>query len=310
MLQNWEMGVKVLKNKLVIIGMIIILICVNITNITASEPPEIKNVFHCPIDEVSDDYTSKEINTDDLVIILATVYTYGASNPPNIITVYYNDGEEHSKVMTFSNEYWCYTAIIGQFIEEKTVTYYIEAIDTLSQKTISDTYSFIVNKFEYSNRHSFRIESLDYYPFFTTGDNVTLFVEVKNYGLKDQTHVRLVYQKADFGPSNEITKTRYLDNNQTGIFAFEFTLNHNSDVTATVYVSDVFYNNAISENITFILEGTIDNDSSDNSNEENNIDNFSDDSINDKKDGDTPGFGIIIVIIALMVILYLKRKYE
>lgn len=237
-----------------------------------------------------------------MVIILATVYTYGASNPPNIVTVYYNDGVEHSKVMTYSNEYWCYTAIIGQFIKEKTVTYYIEAIDTLSQKTISDTYSYIVNKSEYSNGHGFRIKSLDFYPYFKPGDNVTLFIEVKNYGLKDQAHVRVVYPNSGFGLSNEIIKTRYLDNNQSGIFAFEFILNHNSNVTATVYVSDVFYNTAISENITFILKDSIDNDS-----EENIIDNTSDDSINDKKDGETPGFEIIIVIIALIMIYFWRR---
>ena len=283
--------------------MIIFLFFVNIINITAEELPEIKNVFHCPIDDISDDYTSKEINTDDFVIILATVYTYGASNPPNIVTVYYNDGVEHSKVMTISNEYWCYTATIGQFIEEKTVTYYIEAIDTLSQKTISDTFSFTVNKSEYDNGHGFRIKSLDFYPYFKPGDNVTLFVEVKNYGLKDQAHVRVVYPNASFGPSNEIIKTRYLENNQTNLFDFEFILNHNSNVTATVYVSDAFYNTAISENITFILKDSIDNDS-----EENNIDNTSDDSINDKKEGETPGFELIIVIIALIMIYFWRRQ--
>jgi len=203
--------------------------------------------------------------------------------------------------MTYSNEYWCYTAIIGQFIEEITVTYYIEAIDTLSQKTISDTYSIIVNKSEYSNGHSFRIESLDFYPNFTTGDNVTLFVEVKNYGLKDQAHVRVVYPNASFGLSNELIQTRFLDNNQSGIFSFEFTLNHNSNVTATVYVSDIFYNTAISENITFIIEESKKDDSNGN---------ITDTSTNDKKEGETPGFELIIVIISLIIILFWKRNYE
>ena len=279
----------------------IILFCINVINANASDPPDIKNVFHCPIDDVSDDYTSKEIKTDDIVIILATVYTYGASNPPNIVTVYYNDGEEHSKVMTYSSEYWCYTAMIGQFTEEKIVTYHIEAIDTLSQKIISDTYSFTVTKSEYSNGHGFRIKSLDFYPYFKPGDNITLFVEVKNYGLKDQAHVRVVYPNESFGLSNEIIQTRFMDNNQSGLFAFEFTLNHDSNVTATVYVSDIFYNTAISENITFILEDSIEDDSNDNT---------SNDSINDKKEGDTPGFELIIVIISLMIILFWKRKYE
>jgi len=36
------------------------------TNVTASEPPTIQNVFHCPIDEVSDDYISKEINKKNI----------------------------------------------------------------------------------------------------------------------------------------------------------------------------------------------------------------------------------------------------
>jgi hypothetical protein len=242
-------------------------------------------------------------------MVFATVYTYGTSNPPNTVTVYYNDGEEHSKIMTYDNEYWCYTAMIGLFPEEKNVTYYIEAIDTLSQKTISDTYSFTVNKFEYSNGHSFRIESIDFIPFFTTGDNVTLLVEVKNYGLMDQAHVRVVYPNADFGLSNEIIKTRFLDNNQAGLFAFNLTLKHNSNVTATIYVSDIFYNTAIYENITFILENSKIDDSS-NNDEGNIVENNSKNSISNKTEGNTPGFEIIIVIIALMVILYLQRKYE
>jgi hypothetical protein len=191
--------------------------------------------------------------------------------------------------------------MIGLFPEEKTVTYYIEAIDTLSQKTISDTYSFTVTKSEYSNGHGFRIKSLDFYPYFKPGDNITLFVEVKNYGLRDQAHVRVVYPNEGFGLSNEIIQTRFMDNNQSGLFAFEFTLNHNNNVTATVYVSDVFYNTAISENITFVVEDSL---------QDNNNDNISNGSTNDKNEGETPGFELIFVIISLIMILIWKKRYE
>jgi len=139
-----------MKNKIIVFGIFFLLIIGNGT-VLASDPPTIKNICHFPIDDVSDDYISKEITSYDSVIILATVYTYGESNPPKVVNVFYNDGSEHSLEMIYNWTYFCYIAEIGQFKTGKTVTYYIEATDTESQTTITDVYTFTVNDSEPSD---------------------------------------------------------------------------------------------------------------------------------------------------------------
>jgi hypothetical protein len=135
-------------NKNLFVTGIFIFLIIGSVNVFASDPPGIINICHFPIDEVSDDYISKEITSNDSVIILAIVYTHGLSNPPKVVTVYYNDCFEHEMEMIYSWTYFCYTAEIGQFKTNTTVTYYIEATDTELQTTTSDVYSFTVNDSE------------------------------------------------------------------------------------------------------------------------------------------------------------------
>ncbi len=105
-------------------------VTINETETTEDNESEITNASHLP----------KKVIREDNVTIYATVTDdYGVSS----VTCYWNDGAEHSKLMT-SNDDSTYSVSIGQFSEGITVTYWIIAIDTGSQTTQSETKSFNV----------------------------------------------------------------------------------------------------------------------------------------------------------------------
>jgi len=97
---------------------------------TVDNPPIISAVSHTPV----------TVTTDDIVIITAVVTD---DNNLTSVHLYWNDGTLHSKAMTLQTGN-IYSATIGPFPAETTVTYYIQAIDNAPQATTSDTYSFTV----------------------------------------------------------------------------------------------------------------------------------------------------------------------
>jgi len=93
------------------------------------DSPSISDVSHSP----------KPVTSEDTVTVSATVTD---DNTVSIVMIYWNDGSEHSKSMSGSDD--SYSANIGPFEGLSTVTYWIEATDNASQTTESDDHSFTV----------------------------------------------------------------------------------------------------------------------------------------------------------------------
>ncbi len=98
---------------------------------TKAEPPIISNVYYVPTIPASD-YP---------VTIYATVNDVDGLSS---VTIYWNDGTNHSKAMTKESTSGLYSANIGQYDKDTTITYYINATNNLTNSNQSDEIFFTV----------------------------------------------------------------------------------------------------------------------------------------------------------------------
>jgi PGF-pre-PGF domain-containing protein len=105
---------------------------VTITIISPDQiPPTISNMYHMP----------KIPASDNSITIYATINDADGISSAN---VYWNDGSNHSKSMNKQPGSSTYSANIGQYEKDTTISYHIIAIDKLSNSNQSDTVSFTV----------------------------------------------------------------------------------------------------------------------------------------------------------------------
>ena len=276
------------KMKKTMLTIIITIIFFSI-NTPAASPPTINDICHFPSNDVSDDCISKEITSDDSVVILAGVYS---ENPQQTVAVHWNDGSEHSKDMKYSMKYWCYTCYIGQFDTGTTVTYYIVAKDTGQLTTTSDTYFFTVKQKE------------------TTEPNTPPIITIespKNHSTINNSKPTI---KASFTDSNEI------DTQSLSLTIDDITVNPSITTSSATYTpqENMSYGKhtiilEVSDSLgttsyvrwSFIIEESQVVSDQEEKEDVNNID------TNDNNQ-DTPGFEILILFFALTLILIYKKR--
>jgi len=260
--------------------------------VSASDPPTVKNICHFPTDDVSDDYISKEITSDDTVIIFATVISY--EYPQESVILYWDDGSEHSMEMTYSYSYWCYTAEIGQFDAGTTVTYYIVATDTASQTTTSDTYSFTVNSSEPVDTNEPPTISIDSPTNQSTINDTTPTIKA-SYSDPDGIDTDSVTLTIDDAIVDSIITATSVTYTPTTNMTYG---EHNIKVE----VSDIL-GNPSTEEWSFTIEESESIPEQEDENDEENND-------VDGKDEETPGFELILVVFAIALILFWKQKRD